>query len=60
MISVTLNLNHDRSDEISLYVQQIGGHFEIHKHVVEFYIPAENFDFIMLKYPFLKVIEYIW
>jgi hypothetical protein len=46
-------------DEISLYVQEIGGSFEIQRHVVEFFVPQEYRDFIIMKYPFLQEVEYI-
>ena len=46
-------------DDVSLYVQEIGGYFEIQKRVIEFFIPVEYRDFILIKYPFLEEVEYI-
>ena len=46
-------------DELSLYVQEIGGYFEIQKRVIEFFVPIEYRDFILIKYPFLEEIDYI-
>ena len=63
MISFTLDKFSKMSqrDEVSLYVQANGGRYEIHgATVVEFYVPKENFEFTILKYPFLQVIDYVW
>ena len=46
-------------DEISLYVQEIGGHFEIQRHNIEFFVPVEYREFILIKYPFLEEVDYI-
>lgn len=46
-------------DEVSLYVQEIGGYFEIQRHNIEFFVPAEYRDFILIKYPFLEEVDYI-
>lgn len=46
-------------DEVSLYVQECGGYFEIQRHVIEFFVPAEYRDFILIKYPFLQEADYI-
>jgi hypothetical protein len=46
-------------DEVSLYVQEIGGHFEIQKRVIEFFVPEEYRDFILIKYPFLEEVCYV-
>ena len=46
-------------DEVSLYVQEIGGYFEIQKRVIEFFIPVEYREFILIKYPFLEEMDYI-
>ena len=45
--------------EVSLYVQEIGGHFEIQKRVIEFFVPEEYRDFILIKYPFLEEVCYV-
>jgi hypothetical protein len=46
-------------DEISLYIQECGGYFEIKKHSIEFFVPAEYREFMLLKYPFLTPVDYI-
>jgi hypothetical protein len=47
-------------DEIGLYVQECGGHFAMARsYNIEFFIPVEYRDFILIKYPFLKEVEYI-
>jgi len=46
-------------DDVSLYVQEIGGYFEIQKRVIEFFIPVEYRDFILIKYPFLEEVCYV-
>lgn len=46
-------------DEISLYVQECGGHFEIQRHNIEFFVPEEYRDFVIMKYPFLQEVDYI-
>jgi len=46
-------------DDVSLYVQEIGGYFEIQKRVIEFFIPVEYREFMIIKYPFLEEVEYI-
>ena len=46
-------------DKVSLYVQEIGGYFEIQKRVIEFFIPVEYREFILIKYPFLEEVDYI-
>jgi len=47
-------------DEVSLYVQEIGGSFEIQKRVIEFFVPVEYRDFILIKYPFLEEVCYVY
>jgi len=46
-------------DEVSLYVQECGGYFEIQRHTIEFFVPIEYQEFIILKYPFLQPVDYI-
>ena len=46
-------------DEVSLYVQECGGHFEIQKRTIEFFVPPEYREFVILKYPFLKKVAYV-
>jgi len=63
MISFTARyFHHGRAviDDVGLYVQELGGHFETHRgHVIEFFVPAEYRDFVILKYPFLREVEYV-
>ena len=63
MISFTARyFHHGRNvlDDVGLYVQQVGGHFETHRgHVVEFFVPVEYRDFVVMKYPFLREVVYI-
>ena len=50
---------HPAADDIGMYVQSVGGYCEVSKHKVEFYVPVEYRDFMMLKYPFLEPVDYI-
>ena len=61
MISFTINKwkRHPEADDVSLYVQECGGHIEVHKATIEFYIPVEYRDFILIKYPFLEEVHYV-
>lgn len=63
MISFTANYSERESDlldNIGFYTQSVGGYFEIHRGVkVEFFVPPEYRDFILIKYPFLKEVSYI-
>lgn len=61
MISFTMSKwsRHDEADEVSLYVQSCSGHFEVTRHDIEFFVPAEYRDFMLIKYPFLKEVEYV-
>jgi hypothetical protein len=62
MISFTIDKfsNISYKDEISLYVQECGGHFEIQRHTIEFFVPDEYCEFILLKYPALELVPYIY
>ena len=62
MISFTINKYsyYDQTDDVSLYVQEIGGYFEIQRHNVEFFVPVEYRDFILIKYPFLEEVCYVY
>lgn len=42
------------ADEISLYVQERGGEFSIHRHCINFYVPSKYAFFIKIMYPFLE------
>ena len=63
MISFTARYFHHGKnvlDDVSLYVQQAGGYFETHRgYVVEFFVPEEYRDFVVMKYPFLREVVYI-
>ena len=61
MISFTVNKfkYYGDTDELSLYVQESGGHYEIQRYVIEFFIPVEYREFILIKYPFLEEVDYI-
>lgn len=62
MISFTMNkwLRHNDADDVSLYVQECGGHFEVTRHNIEFFVPVEYRDFILIKYPFLEEVCYVY
>jgi len=62
MISFTMSKwdSHPEADDISLYVQEAGGYFETSRNSVEFYIPVEYRDFMIMKYPFLKEVAYVY
>lgn len=50
---------HDEADDVSLYVQSCGGYFEVTRHKLEFYVPVEYREFMLIKYPFLVEVEYV-
>jgi len=50
----------DEADDISLYVQKIGGYYEVHRHDIEFYVPVEYRDFMLIKYPLLNEVPYVY
>lgn len=62
MMLFTMNKwkKHPSLDDISLYVQDCGGYFIIQRHVYEFYIPEEYREFLIMKYPFLEEIAYVY
>jgi len=63
VISFTINkykYYEENLDEVSLYVQDCGGYFEIQRYVVEFYVPQEYRDFVLIKYPFLEEVAYVY
>jgi hypothetical protein len=62
MISFTVDAwssKTSQADEIGLYVQECGGYFHIDRHVIEFFIPDEYRDFMLMKYPHLEEVNYI-
>lgn len=63
MISFTAKyFEHGRHilDEVGYYVQEIGGYFETRRgYVIEFFVPVDYRDFILMKYPFLTEVAYI-
>lgn len=62
MMLFTMNKwkKHPLIDEVSLYAQNCGGYFIIQRHVYEFYIPAEYRDFLLIQFPFLDEVAYIY
>jgi hypothetical protein len=62
MISFTLNIPHDLElgDRIGVYVESVGGYFYIRRYVVEFFIPPIYKDFLLLQFPELEVVPYIY
>jgi hypothetical protein len=62
MISFTVDAwasKTNQADDIGLYVQECGGYFHIHRHVIEFFVPEEYRDFMLMKYPQLEEVDYI-
>lgn len=50
----------DLLDDIGFYAQSVGGYFEIRRgFTVEFFVPAEYRDFMLMKYPHLQEVDYI-
>lgn len=48
-------------DEIGFYTQAIGGYFEVHRGTqVEYFIPKEYRDFMIIKYPLLEEVAYVY
>ena len=46
------------ADDISIYVQERGGEFAIHRHCIDFYVPKKYDTFVRIMYPFLeRVVE---
>lgn len=64
MISFTAKYfsnNSDLLDDVGFYVQELGGYFEMHRGFeVEFFVPIEYRDFIIMKYPFLEEVAYVY
>ena len=62
MISFTANKYqyYEGLDDVSLYVQECGGYFELQRYVIEFFVPEEYRDFFIIKYPFLREVEYVY
>ena len=63
MISFTINkyrYYEHNLDEVGLYVQECGGYFEIQRYDIEFYVPTEYRDFMLMKYPFLREVAYVY
>lgn len=62
MISFTVNKYryYEVLDDVGLYVQECGGHFELQRYVIEFFVPEEYRDFFIIKYPFLREVEYVY
>jgi len=63
MISFTVDAwssKTSQADEIGFYAQECGGHFYIHRHVVEFFVPEEYRDFMLMKFPQLTEVAYVY
>jgi len=62
MISFTASLFDPAIDKdaIGFYAQDVGGYFEVHRHQVEYFVPQEYRDFMILKYPLLEEVPYVY
>jgi uncharacterized protein (DUF1330 family) len=47
-------------DDVGDYVQECGGHFHIARNDVEFTVPLEQKLFVLIKFPFLKIIPLVY
>ena len=56
MISFTMDkwARHPEADDISLYVQELGGYMEIHRNTIEFYIPQEYHRNFIIKISYIR------
>jgi hypothetical protein len=63
MISFTADYSTRKSDlldDIGFYAQSVGGYFEMRRgFTVEFFVPQEYREFMIMKYPFLREVAYI-
>jgi hypothetical protein len=60
-ISFTMDKsNRASAEEVFRYVQNCRGRLEIHQKEYEFYVPVEQRDFMILKYPFLEEVKYVY
>jgi len=48
------------ADEVGFYVQDLGGEIAVRRHDVEFTVPIQHQLFMLIKYPFLKMIPLIY
>jgi hypothetical protein len=48
------------ADEVGFYVQDRGGEIAVRRHDVEFTVPIQHQLFMLIKYPFLKMIPLIY
>jgi len=47
-------------DDVGFYVQDLGGEIAVRRHDVEFTVPIQHQLFVLIKYPFLKIIPLIY
>ena len=48
------------ADEVGFYVQECGGEIAVRRHDVEFTVPIQHQLFVLIKYPFLKIVPLIY
>lgn len=48
------------ADEVGLYVQRIGGELAVRRYDIEFTVPIRYKDFVLIQYPFLKLVPLIY
>ena len=48
------------ADEVGFYVQECGGEIAVRRHDVEFTVPVQHQLFVLIKYPFLKIVPLIY
>jgi hypothetical protein len=48
------------ADEVGFYVQKCGGEIAVRRHDVEFTVPLHYKDFVLIQYPFLKIVPLIY
>jgi hypothetical protein len=49
-----------KMDDVGFYVQEIGGEFYFKKKHIAFHVPVEYTEFMILKFSYLKMEEYVW
>lgn len=47
-------------DDVGFYVQEIGGEFYFQRKHIEFHVPVEYTEFMLLKSSYLKMEKYVW
>ena len=48
------------ADDIGFYAQDCGGYFHVARHDVEYTFPEKYKDFVLIQYPFLKLIPLVY